>query len=88
MKTYQHARSTEWMLRAKCRDAPAEMFFAPPSAVVKNSRTIREFCATCPVRTACLAFALADPAKGQYGLWGGMSATRRQALLHEATTPA
>lgn len=85
MKTYQHTLPTNWMLRAQCRDAPAELFFQPPGAALANQATIREFCARCPVTTECLAFALSARAEDQYGIWGATSATRRRALLREAT---
>jgi WhiB family redox-sensing transcriptional regulator len=36
-------------------------------------------CATCPVRTECLADALDN--KVEYGVWGGMTERERRALL-------
>lgn len=82
--TYRHRRPTGWMLKAACKGAPPDRFFPDPPDTTSTT-TIREFCAPCPVTTACLAFALGDAADDQHGIWGGTLPASRKALLSEAT---
>lgn len=42
-------------------------------------REVRRFCATCPVRTECLAHALDH--RIEFGVWGGMTERERRILL-------
>ncbi|HYN29805.1 MAG TPA: WhiB family transcriptional regulator [Dermatophilaceae bacterium] len=49
-----------------CRGNDAELWFADTPAGVEFAKTL---CGTCPVRTACLAGALAR--KEPWGVWGG-----------------
>lgn len=81
--TYTLTRDTEWMRRAACRDAGPEVFFAHGESN-QCVEAIKTFCEWCPVRTTCLGFALHNTIGDQYGIWGGMLASQRQALLREA----
>lgn len=58
-----------------CNNAPnPDIFFGE----TKNDiAAAKEFCAACPVRMICLAYALGNE---EYGVWGGASARERQRL--------
>ena len=61
------------------------LFFGPDAEFV-TARKQREaeakaICAGCPVRDACLAYAL-DTGEA-YGVWGGLSEDERRALLRQ-----
>ncbi len=69
-----------WRMSAACRDTDPELFFpvgtAGPALVQLGQA--KRICATCPVRLACLDWALAS---GQeVGVWGGMSEDERRIL--------
>ncbi|WP_369383755.1 WhiB family transcriptional regulator [Streptomyces sp. cg36] len=74
----------DWRHSAACRDMAPEVFFSPrrhgPSpAEVERAKAI---CFTCPVQPECLSWALRN--KETTGVWGGMSATERRALLRRS----
>ena len=79
----------DWRHRAACRDADPELFFpvagSGPVLAAAEARALA-WCAVCPVRAQCLAFALdALP----YGIAGGMTAEQRRTLhrrVREGTT--
>jgi WhiB family transcriptional regulator, redox-sensing transcriptional regulator len=60
-----------WADRAACRGADVDVFFPQGP-----SRAARTYCATCPVRVDCLAFAMARP--DLRGIWGGLTAAQRE----------
>ena len=73
----------EWQLAAACRGEAASSFYPPPHFERKDVRVSRErvaksICALCPVRQACLSFALrtAEP----HGIWGGLNELERRQL--------
>lgn len=69
-----------WRADAACRGEDPELFFpvgstGPAAAQVDGAKQI---CAQCPVREACLEFALRT---GQnYGIWGGLTEDERRKL--------
>lgn len=67
--------NTRWMLDALCAESDPEMFFVDKGG---NPRPAIEICRRCPVRVACLEFAL-EHHMG-YGVWGGMTAHARRDL--------
>ena len=74
---YGHA---SWRDSAACRHADTELFFpiGKAGAALAETRQAKLVCAGCPVRRACLAFALAT---GQdYGIWGGYDEDERRRL--------
>jgi WhiB family transcriptional regulator, redox-sensing transcriptional regulator len=71
------ARPT-WQRRAACSEEPVETFVGDVGTTYGRAR---ELCAGCPVRTECLAFALADA--DIVGYWGGTS-TRERARMRRA----
>lgn len=67
------------MRGAACRSEDPELFF-PVSEVGPGMRQVIEakaVCAGCPVRSACLAFALERDLEG---VWGGTTEDERRAL--------
>lgn len=74
----------EWHARAACRGSRASLFFAPTSSERRDQRRQRErkakaLCAECPVREACLSYALRI--EEAYGIWGGLSEAERRGLV-------
>lgn len=70
----------DWRHRAACRDADPEIFFPVAEsgpALARAEAEALDYCAVCPVRAQCLAFAL-DVLP--YGIAGGMTAAQRRTL--------
>jgi len=65
----------DWRQDAACRGMDANIFFPETDEEVGPARAV---CATCPVREACLEFALTT--RQTDGVWGGMSGTERRRL--------
>ena len=70
---------------AACKGADLNLFFGPDAEFV-TARKQREaeakaICARCPVRDACLAYAL-DTGQA-YGIWGGPNEDERRAMLRQ-----
>lgn len=58
-----------WMQRAACATTDPDMFFPDPGG---STVAVKKVCAACPVREACLEYAIRT---GQTdGVWGGLSA--------------
>jgi WhiB family redox-sensing transcriptional regulator len=73
-----------WRHQAACKGKEAELFFPPGPVEPREERLAREavakrICATCPVRVACLEYALA--VREPYGIWGGLNEYERRRLL-------
>lgn len=72
---------------ALCRDFDPEIWF--PLDERPESDGVREaagLCALCPVREACLTWALES---GQdFGVWGGLAPAERRALQRARKVPA
>ncbi len=69
-----------WRARAACRGQDPELFFpigtsGPAQIQIAEAKAV---CARCPVREACLRFAL-DTGQ-EYGIWGGLTEDERQRL--------
>jgi WhiB family redox-sensing transcriptional regulator len=64
-----------WQSRASCRGLAADLFFPSPE---EDSSPAKLICAGCPVRLACLGFALERSEK--YGIWGGLTERERSRL--------
>jgi WhiB family transcriptional regulator, redox-sensing transcriptional regulator len=69
-----------WRARAACRGEDPELFFPVGSVgpALAHIAEAKQVCAQCPVREACLNFALST---GQnYGIWGGLTEDERRTL--------
>ncbi|MEO3809870.1 WhiB family transcriptional regulator [Sphaerisporangium sp. B11E5] len=79
--------AVSWLRRAACRTEDPELFF-PISATgpgqVQQDQA-KAVCGRCPVRLACLDYALAT---GQeHGIWGGTDPDERRAATPAARHP-
>lgn len=73
-----------WQDRAECKRADANLFFTPSYLERKEDREARELlaksvCAHCPVRAACLNFALST--REAHGVWGGTGEIERRHIM-------
>ena len=73
-----------WQDRALCRSADPNLFFSPQVPEAKEERTAREdaakkVCTRCPVREACLRFALTT--REPFGIWGGLNEGERRRMI-------
>jgi WhiB family redox-sensing transcriptional regulator len=70
----------DWHADAACRDTDPATFF-PTKGV--NVGPARKVCARCPVRDACLAFAMSDASIK--GVWAGTTERQRKRMRRRAT---
>lgn len=67
-----------WQTRARCRDEDPELFFPLPGESTDPAKAV---CQRCPVRDACLAWALSTNLR--HGVAGGLSAPERETILRK-----
>jgi WhiB family transcriptional regulator, redox-sensing transcriptional regulator len=65
----------EWMAKGLCRSEPPSRFFPSDGVGVEVARRI---CAECPVKAACLEYALRNGI--DHGVWGGTSERERRRI--------
>ena len=65
----------EWRSLAACRDVDTAVFFPETESEVAAAKAV---CATCPVRDACLDFALIT--RQDDGVWGGLDENERRRI--------
>ncbi|MFJ4535043.1 WhiB family transcriptional regulator [Streptomyces tibetensis] len=65
----------EWQQEALCAQTGADFFFPEPGSSVREAKRI---CGMCPIRAACLAYALEHDER--FGVWGGLSEKERLEL--------
>lgn len=83
------SRDDTWRQRAACRGEDPDLFHAPAGGTMDPDQeaTARAICATCPVREACLAWAL-DAGSDALGIAGGTDLNERRAMLgHTVVNP-
>lgn len=81
--THMSAHTDDWKERARCREAPIELFltfdtdedepFYPP-------RAAEAYCNVCDVRVECLQYALENQ---EVGVWGGTTGYQRKQMGQE-----
>lgn len=77
----------DWMTDAECRDLPLKMFFPQPGREgSEDAKKAKSVCHTCPVRQACLDYAMSFPDRSLPGIWGGTT-ERERSRLHHVETP-
>ncbi len=64
-----------WMDRAACQGEPTRTFFPGHG---ESTASAKALCADCPVRGACLDWALET--EQEAGVWGGKSAKERRSM--------
>lgn len=62
-----------WQERAACAEYDTRVFFPPQGG---DSATPKKICRQCPVREACLEYALVNTER--FGIWGGLSEKERR----------
>jgi len=67
-----------WRQQARCRGVDPEVFY-PVSEDDEDAAEAKSICALCPVREACLEFALTTREKN--GVWGGLTERERRRVL-------
>lgn len=76
----------DWMTEADCQNLPVDLFFPQPGRQGSaNAKKAKEVCHSCPVREACLAYAMSFPDRSLPGIWGGTTERERSRLHHSAT---
>lgn len=69
-----------WRERAACRSGhDPELWFPVGPAAAAQTAAAKAVCRDCPVWAACLAEALSE--RSAYGIFGGLTAEERRALL-------
>ena len=71
---------TGWLEQAACSDEDPELFFpiSAKGAGLAQAAEAKAVCAGCPVRDACLDYALATDQRA--GIWGGLTEEERHSL--------
>ena len=67
--------AARWRESAACRGADLAVFFPERG---ESAGPARRVCAACPVRQACLDYAISN--RIAYGVWGGLTERERRAL--------
>lgn len=67
-----------WRNRAACRGIDPDVFFPVTEEDAEEAKAI---CFVCPVREACLEFALA--AREKEGVWGGATERERRRIVRQ-----
>lgn len=75
---YIYPKQERWKLLAACRHDGPTIYFPSPTQCGRIMTEAYKVCSTCPVRTACLEFALANNIN--YGVWGGVSEKGRKRI--------
>jgi WhiB family transcriptional regulator, redox-sensing transcriptional regulator len=77
---HQWGRDNHWRARASCASVESDLFFpiGVTGPAVDQIAAAKAVCATCPVQSECLEFAIAT--NQEYGVWGGTSEEERRAL--------
>lgn len=71
-------REEQWKLEAACQGADTEAYFREVGEVQRDERRmVKRICASCPVRTECLEYAIKY---NMQGWWGGLSQHDRVAI--------
>jgi len=68
-----------WEDDARCLQYDPEVFFATRARAERRAKSI---CHRCPVKSECLAHALAS--RVEFGVWGGMNWKERRAMLKQS----
>ncbi len=69
---------SDWRLDALCAQVSPEFWFPEKNDSVSGSKA-KSVCIRCPVRVKCLQVALENGE--EFGIWGGLTALERQALI-------
>ena len=70
--------NVSWRQHAACRGADPDIFYPATDEEAEEAKAV---CATCPVRQACLEYALAN--RERDGVWGGLTERERRRLIRQ-----
>jgi WhiB family redox-sensing transcriptional regulator len=70
--------SPAWHAHAACLGHPPDLFFPDHRNCIRQVRQAKAICATCPVTSECLAFALEQDET--FGIFGGLTPVERGAV--------
>lgn len=70
--------NANWRNRAACRGIDPDIFFPVTDEEAEPAKAV---CNACPVREACLEFALA--AREREGVWGGATERERRRIVRQ-----
>ena len=70
--------NASWRNRAACRGIDPDIFFPVTDEEAEPAKAV---CNACPVREACLEFALA--AREREGVWGGATERERRRIVRQ-----
>jgi WhiB family transcriptional regulator, redox-sensing transcriptional regulator len=70
--------SLTWRNRAACRGVDPDVFYP---ASDEETEVAKAICAQCPVREACLEYALAN--RERDGVWGGATERERRRMIRQ-----
>ena len=68
----------EWMSSGNCRGVDPNLFFTTRGESTEDAKAV---CATCPVTTQCLQYALGNVE--MFGIWGGLTEQERRPLRRQ-----
>ena len=71
-------KSQTWRSQARCKGIDPDVFYP---AIEEEADEAKAICAECPVRLACLEFALA--ARERDGIWGGATEKDRRRIIRQ-----
>jgi WhiB family redox-sensing transcriptional regulator len=71
-------QSTGWRTQARCRGLDPEIFHPGED---QDPSAAKAVCAACPVREACLEYAISTREK--FGVWGGLDERERRRLIRQ-----
>jgi WhiB family redox-sensing transcriptional regulator len=75
MSAFDSMPDASWMSAGTCRDYPPALFFPSDGMGVEAARQV---CSRCPVRQACLDYAIRN--RIEHGVWGGASERARRRI--------
>jgi len=71
----------EWRDMAACREVTLNFYPGSSRVERKEARDAMRTCMVCPVRLACLQWAVEH--KEYYGIWGGTTESERRRMIEE-----
>jgi WhiB family redox-sensing transcriptional regulator len=75
------AADESWRAEALCTQVDVGDLFFPDKGNSTDAHAAKAICARCPVKAACLEYALEHDER--FGIWGGLSVKQRRALHHQ-----
>lgn len=72
------AMNTSWRQHGACRGIDPDVFYPASDEEAEPAKAV---CAVCPVREACLDYALAN--RERDGVWGGATERERRRLIRQ-----